>query len=87
MGPADIVLRVAPEGDEGTYRFECPGCSVPVEKEADQKVIALLVSAGVDVVSEPHPEPSRAAFTVDDLIQFHLDLQQDDYLLRLLADG
>ena len=49
MGPESILLRVMRGGREGTYRFECPTCMEPVEKRADRKIVALLVSAGVDV--------------------------------------
>ena len=49
MGPESILLRVVPGGREGTYRFTCPTCADDVEKRADRKIVALLVSAGVDV--------------------------------------
>lgn len=49
MGPAAIMLHVAHGDREGTYRFTCPECLDAVEKRADRKIIALLVSAGVDI--------------------------------------
>ncbi len=49
MGPESILLLVATDGREGTYRFTCPNCMDAVEKRADRKIVALLVSAGVDV--------------------------------------
>jgi hypothetical protein len=49
MGPEAILLSVARGGREGSYRFVCPVCADPVEKPADRKIVALLVSAGVDV--------------------------------------
>ena len=49
MGPEAILLSVQRGGTEGTYRFVCPECLGPVEKRADRKIVALLVSAGVDV--------------------------------------
>ena len=52
MGPESILLRVIRGGREGTYRFECPTCMEPVEKRADRKIVALLVSAGVDVTGQ-----------------------------------
>ncbi len=51
MGPEAILLQVTRGGREGTYRFTCPSCLDPVEKRADRKIVALLVSAGVDVRS------------------------------------
>ena len=49
MGPTAIELHVLRGGREGTYRFTCPTCMDAVEKRADRKIVALLVSAGVDV--------------------------------------
>jgi predicted RNA-binding Zn-ribbon protein involved in translation (DUF1610 family) len=51
MGPEAILLSVLQGGREGTYRFTCPTCFDAVEKRADRKIVALLVSAGVDVAS------------------------------------
>jgi hypothetical protein len=110
MGPEAILLSVERGGSEGFYRFVCPECQGPVEKRADRKIVALLVSAGVDVSDqraasagaatagqsrldqmteelEPHPALSQApAFTVDDLIQFHF-LLEDENFCRELAGG
>ncbi len=49
MGPEMILLSVQQGGSEGTYRFTCPVCTSDVEKRADRKIVALLVSAGVGV--------------------------------------
>jgi predicted RNA-binding Zn-ribbon protein involved in translation (DUF1610 family) len=65
MGPEAIILAVGRGGREGTYRFVCPTCLDPVEKRADRKIVALLVSAGVDVAerlpAEPAPREAGAA--------------------------
>ena len=105
MGPEAILLSVERGGSEGFYRFVCPECMGPVEKRADRKIVALLVSAGVDV-SDQGPasavtqsrleqlvderEPDREvgdapAFTVDDLIQFHFLLQDEDFCRQLVG--
>jgi hypothetical protein len=49
MGPEAILLSVRQSGKEGSYRFTCPSCADDVEKRADRKIVALLVSAGVDI--------------------------------------
>lgn len=49
MGPESILLSVQQGGAEGTYSFTCPMCASDVEKRADRKIVALLVSAGVGV--------------------------------------
>ena len=61
MGPESILLSVRSNGREGSYRFTCPECEDAVEKRADRKIVALLVSAGVDIdrddeIAPMHPE-------------------------------
>jgi predicted RNA-binding Zn-ribbon protein involved in translation (DUF1610 family) len=61
MGPESILLSVRSNGREGSYRFTCPECEDAVEKRADRKIVALLVSAGVDIdrggdLATRHPE-------------------------------
>jgi predicted RNA-binding Zn-ribbon protein involved in translation (DUF1610 family) len=61
MGPEAILLSVRQNGREGSYRFTCPNCADDVEKRADRKIVALLVSAGVDIdqnegLDDTHPE-------------------------------
>jgi predicted RNA-binding Zn-ribbon protein involved in translation (DUF1610 family) len=65
MGPEAILLSVLQGGREGTYRFTCPTCMDAVEKRADRKIVALLVSAGVDVMSGDHA-PERMDPLFDD---------------------
>ena len=101
MGPESILLEVIGGGREGTYRFTCPTCSDDVEKRADRKIVALLVSAGVDVASrgvlteelfdegmgpvQRPPRPDAPTFTVDDLIDFHYKLEDDRYIREFFA--
>lgn len=65
MGPEAILLSLGSTGREGTYRFTCPTCQDRVEKRADRKIVALLVSAGVDVAgpapTAQQPELEEAA--------------------------
>lgn len=70
MGPESILLQVVRGGREGTYRFECPTCMEPVEKRADRKIVALLVSAGVDV-------SGRRAVTTPDLFDADAEMAFD----------
>jgi hypothetical protein len=55
MGPESILLSVRENGREGSYRFTCPECEDAVEKRADRKIVALLVSAGVDIDRDAEP--------------------------------
>ena len=100
MGPEAILLSVVQDGREGTYRFTCPTCMDRVEKRADRKIVALLVSAGVDVSNGEGAEPEPALFdqedprgilpdgpplSIDDLIEFHFLLEDDRYIRDFLA--
>jgi hypothetical protein len=100
MGPESILLHVVRGGREGTYRFTCPTCMDHVEKRADRKIVALLVSAGVDVAARggtatlfeqdveddlPPPLPDAPALTIDDVIDFHFKLEDDRYIQEFLA--
>lgn len=51
MSPDQILLHPLRDG-HSVYQFTCPACLDPVEKPADRKVAALLVSAGVDLATE-----------------------------------
>lgn len=93
MGPESIVLSVTTDG-EGIYSFSCPLCTEEVEKQADRKIVSLLVSAGVATAGggpsdgfAPMREESQGPetpLTMDDLIQFHFMLEDDSYLERFL---
>ncbi len=94
MGPTSIRLSVSGEGGEGIYSFVCPGCNEDVEKQADRKIVALLVSAGVSVAAGNGGSPPAAPglpeappISLDDVIEFHYKLQDDDALQRFLEDG
>jgi len=67
MGPESILLSVQGGGSEGTYRFVCPECMGSVEKRADRKIVALLVSAGVDVSDAAHRLQAELDFAGPDL--------------------
>jgi hypothetical protein len=62
MGPEMILLSVQQGGSEGTYRFTCPVCTSDVEKRADRKIVALLVSAGVGVDGQEQQVEEDASF-------------------------
>jgi ribosomal protein S27AE len=99
MGPEAISLSVRSGGREGSYRFTCPSCADGVEKRADRKIVALLVSAGVDLErrgEEPMDElfadeaaleerPTGPPLTADDVIEFHYLLQDDAYIRAFFA--
>ena len=82
-----VELRIALGGRGSSYAFDCPRCTDRVRKPADARIAQLLISGGVapDVVGEdqatPEPAPVRPtrssgpALTLDDLIEFHRELE------------
>lgn len=98
MGPESILLSVDRLGEEGFYSFVCPVCLEDVQKQADRKIVALLVSAGVAMGEETAPAagvllqeapaevPDAPAFTLDDLIHFHYVLDDDEALHAFFSD-
>ena len=102
MGPEAIMLSVRQSGREGSYRFTCPSCADDVEKRADRKIVALLVSAGVDIEQSEsdqmlfddeagdevgRPIPQGPVFSIDDVIEFHYLLEDDRYIEEFLASS
>ena len=116
MGVEAVVLAVSNPRMEGVYRFHCPTCLELISKPADRTIVALLISAGVDLADpaneqDVHPSmlsneplddedeeeveegeppawaevrPDGPAFTADDVITFHFQLEDDAWLARAL---
>jgi predicted RNA-binding Zn-ribbon protein involved in translation (DUF1610 family) len=96
-----VLLHVLQGSFEGIYSFICPACREDVEKRANRKIIALLVSAGVGIEDRSgHPSstrfgetesdprgriPAGPPLTLDDLIDFHFLLEDDHYVKESLA--
>lgn len=85
----DIILRIGPAGLGNTYGFTCPHCSEYVEKVADDRIIRLLLSGGVVPVPVHVPaealEPRNGPpICYDDILDFHMVLESDDWFDELL---
>jgi hypothetical protein len=93
MGANGVLLSVEPGAEEGFYSFVCPVCEDLVEKPADKKIVSLLRSVGVDladrkpVTSTAPGRPGGPPFSLDDVIDFHFLLGQDDWFDRLMASA
>jgi predicted RNA-binding Zn-ribbon protein involved in translation (DUF1610 family) len=98
--PADVLLRRVTDADGDVsvgscYRFSCPDCTEVVEKPADERIVSLLTTGGVEVeevgvtvdTRPPHPEASLGGprLTHDDLLDLHFALQDPAWFDRLLA--
>ena len=86
MGPEAISLAVRSNGREGSYRFTCPTCEDDVEKRADRKIVALLVSAGVDI-SRSDVDAAFAPELFDEEARALKDLKKLPDLERLFRRG
>lgn len=91
LTPDEIELRVdrSAEGD-ASYAFTCPTCTCVVRKPADERIVRLLVSGGVQVTeNEPVVALSDRfdgpAFTHDDLLDFHTLLESEAWFEELAA--
>lgn len=88
LTPDDIELRVCNLAPASYYLFDCPLCTSVVRKPADDRVIQLLISGGVRAVVWEYPaeageRPDGPPLTHDDLLDFHLLLDQPDWFERL----
>ena len=78
-----MTVRVCAEDNRGSYLFRCPSCEMTVTKAAEQRIIDLLVSSGVEVEIwklplELRERPVGEPFTHDDLLAFHEILEGED---------
>ena len=91
LTPEDIELRVDDTAGDGAsfYAFTCPSCSDRVRKPADERVVRLLVSGGVEALPLARVRPSIRTegprISHDDLIDFHALLQTDDWFEQLFG--
>jgi hypothetical protein len=84
----DVSVRVCANDERGSYCFQCPACLRAVAKDATRRIVDLLVSCGVRIhiwrlpaeLAEPR---FGAPFRPDDLLDFHLLLQTDEWFERL----
>ena len=86
----DVTVRLCLDDDAGSYVFRCPGCAMAVVKDAEPRVVDLLVASGVGIdywtrPAELDERRSSPAFTHDDLLDFHDLLQGDDWQRQLLG--
>jgi len=89
---ADVIsLAVEHDSEEGVYSFVCPVCEDVVEKPADRKIVSLLRSVGVEItereaaMTELDERPEGPPITIDDVVDFHFLLSQDNWFEQLTA--
>ena len=90
LSVADVEVRVCTDDNAGSYVFRCPSCDMAVVKDAEPRVVDLLLASGVTLSTWSAPAELREAradgpaFTHDDLLDFHHQLQRDDWFGRLV---
>jgi len=87
---SDVTVRVCADDNRGSYCFRCPDCGFGVAKEADSRIVDLLVSSGVRMEVWHMPaelwEPKAGTrLSYDDLLDFHLLLQRDGWFEQLTS--
>ena len=89
----DVQVRICADDNAGSYVFRCPGCDMAVVKEAEPRVVDLLLASGVSLTTWSLPAElaertsSEPAFTHDDLLDFHHELASDDWFERFFAEA
>ena len=84
LGLEDVTVVLFAALPEGSYAFQCPECRGAIAKPAQSRVIELLLNAGArltlcDLPAELDEPRHGAAISYDDVLDFHFQLQRDDW--------
>lgn len=90
--PGVFTLAVCSEKSASYYTFKCPVCGEDIRKHADARVIELLIAEGVQptqwtVPAEALEAHSGPVITMDDVLDMHLLLQEEDWFSALLQNA
>lgn len=89
----DVTLLRVMDSGWTSYRFNCPTCGRMVLRQAEKPVVDLLTHNGVElhVTSIPRELNERGGIgvnlTLDDLIDFALELVRHTHLARYADSG
>ncbi len=88
----DVRVRTCAETGAGSYMFRCPICRMIEVKSADDQVVDVLVSAGINLEMWHLPvercdDRTRPAINHDDALDFHDLLASPDWLNALLESA
>lgn len=84
----DVRVLVCSTTNEGSYAFRCPACRFQVSKPAEGRIVDVLVSSGVKLSvwhlpAELEETHQGAPISYDDLLTFHYELEQEDWMDKL----
>lgn len=90
MTSKDVSLMVCSHPPLSYYAFACPSCREEIRKPADDHVISLLMSGGVraqvwELPAEALEPKVGPVLGYDDLLDFALQLADDDYLVSRIG--
>ncbi|MGC8465089.1 MAG: hypothetical protein ACP5O0_04055 [Acidimicrobiales bacterium] len=90
LAPRDLKVLVCSNTGGTTYTFLCPGCGLVVSKATDRQVVEVLVSAGVKLSfwrlpAELEERVDGPPLVVDDLISFHFEIAEPNWIDRLAS--
>lgn len=76
-----LRLELSPEWTSGSYFFTCPYCDREEQRPASQRVVTILLAAGVsyDVVETVGP------ISNEEIDRFRQALESDDWMTDLLS--
>ena len=86
----DVVVRVCVDHQSSTYAFRCPACGLRTALPANDRIVDVLTAAGADFDVWYLPDelretrPGGPPLTNDDVLDFHLLLERQDWFERLL---
>ena len=85
----DLRVQVCSDNNQGSYSFRCPTCRMAVTKQAEPRIIDLLVSSGVRMQvwrlpAELAETKVGRPFIWDDVLEFNDLLQRPDWFEQLL---
>jgi len=89
----EVAVRVCVDHQSRTYAFRCPACGLRTASPADDHIVAVLTAAGASFDVWYLPDELREArpggdpLTNDDLLDFHLLLERQDWFERLTELG
>ena len=90
---ADLTVRVGLDTKHWAYFFRCPTCGNANAHESEEATLEVLVSLGASVQHWHLPaelleaRPVGPVLTLDDLLDFHLCLQDADWFDLLITDA
>lgn len=86
----DLTVQVCGDNSQGSYTFRCPECTMAVARQAEPRIVDLLVSSGVQMrvwrlPAELHEPKTGKPLTWNDVMEFHDLLQRPDWFDQLLG--